>query len=70
MTPVSRPRNPRGGSGGASKDGKSRFVELFEWKDGEASDVAHRSPQVMSIWEPMGALAEQMEFIELERAIE
>ncbi len=30
---------------GASKDGKSRFVELFEWKDGEASD---RRPSVAS----------------------
>ncbi len=55
---------------GVAKDGLSRYVETFEWKDGEASGVAHRSPQVMSIWEPMGALAEGMEFIELEKAIE
>ena len=55
---------------GTSKDGRRRFVELFEWMDGEASGVAHRSPQVMSVWEPMGALVEAMEFIELERAIE
>ncbi len=55
---------------GSAGDGKRRFVELFEWKDSEASGVAHQSPQVMSIWEPMGALAEGMEFIELERPIE
>jgi len=55
---------------GDARDGKRRFVELFEWKDSEASGVAHQSPQVMSIWEPMGALAEGMEFIELERPIE
>jgi quinol monooxygenase YgiN len=54
---------------GAAKDGKTRFIELFEWKDDEASGVAHQSPAVMSIWEPMGALAEGMEFIELETAI-
>jgi hypothetical protein len=55
---------------GVSKDGRRRFIELFEWADEEASAVAHRSPRVMSIWEPMGALTEAMEFIELERAIE
>ena len=55
---------------GNARDGRRRFVELFEWKDGEASGVAHQSPRVMSIWEPMGALAEGMEFIELERPIE
>jgi hypothetical protein len=55
---------------GVAKDSKRRFVELFEWKNGEASAVAHRLPRVMSIWEPMGALTEGMEFIELESAIE
>lgn len=54
---------------GGAKDGKRRFIELFEWKDDKASDVAHESPEVMSIWEPMGALAEGMEFIELETSI-
>jgi hypothetical protein len=55
---------------GVGQDGRRRFVELFEWKDGEASAVAHQSPEVMSIWEPMGALAEGMEFIELEGSID
>jgi hypothetical protein len=54
---------------GATKDGKRRFIELFEWKDDKAAGVAHESPDVMSVWEPMGALAEGMEFIELESAI-
>ncbi|MGH9322794.1 MAG: hypothetical protein ACRD21_16215 [Vicinamibacteria bacterium] len=54
---------------GDGKDGKRRFVELFEWRDGQASDIAHQSPEVMSVWEPMGALAESMEFIELETSI-
>ncbi|MGH9390349.1 MAG: hypothetical protein ACRD1Z_12100, partial [Vicinamibacteria bacterium] len=43
---------------GNARDGKRRFVEIFEWKDGEAAGVAHQSPRVMSIWEPMGALAD------------
>ena len=34
------------------------YHELFEWKDGRAPEVAHQSPEVMAIWEPMGALCE------------
>lgn len=54
---------------GRGKDGKSCFIELFEWKDGKASDIAHETPEVMGVWEPMGDLAEAMEFIELETPI-
>jgi hypothetical protein len=38
------------------------YVELFPWKDEEAPGRAHRMPEVMAIWEPMGALCEAMEF--------
>jgi hypothetical protein len=55
---------------GDAKDGKRRFIELFEWKNDKSSDIAHHSPDVLSIWEPMGALAETMEFIRLETAID
>ena len=34
------------------------FVEIFSWVDADSSDVAHRSPEVMAIWEPMGGLVE------------
>ena len=44
------------------KEGKTVFVELFSWKDADAPDVAHQTPEVMSVWEPMGALAEEMNF--------
>ena len=37
------------------------FVEIFDWKDGRASDVAHQTPEVMAIWEPMGPLLENLE---------
>ena len=37
------------------------YVELFDWKDGRASDVAHQTPEVMAIWEPMGPLLENLE---------
>ncbi|MGZ6028718.1 MAG: hypothetical protein ACXWK5_04790 [Myxococcaceae bacterium] len=42
------------------------FVELFQWKDERASDIAHQSPEVMAIWEPMGPLLEVLELRKLE----
>lgn len=38
------------------------FVEIFSWKDARQPDLAHQSPEVMKVWEPMGALCEHMEF--------
>ncbi len=51
---------------GSGKDGKTSFIEIFEWKDDKAPDVAHQSPEVMAVWEPMGALTTGMEFIPIE----
>jgi len=34
------------------------IVEIFEWSDGAAPELAHASPEVMAVWEPMGALVE------------
>ncbi|PYP85640.1 MAG: hypothetical protein DMF61_16030 [Blastocatellia bacterium AA13] len=51
---------------GSTKDGKQSFIEIFEWKDEETPNIAHQTPEVMAIWEPMGALTEGMEFIHLE----
>jgi hypothetical protein len=48
------------------RDHKSYFVELFEWKDGAAADVAHQSPEVMAIWEPMTPMLEHMQITEVE----
>ena len=44
------------------KSGKTVFIEMFSWKDAGAPDVAHQTPEVMSVWEPMGALADEMNF--------
>jgi hypothetical protein len=30
------------------------FIERFEWRDEQASDLAHQTPEVMSVWETMG----------------
>ena len=34
------------------------FVHIFEWCDEQASRTAHDTPEVMAIWEPMGACVE------------
>jgi hypothetical protein len=48
------------------KDGSVSWVEIFQWKDGSSSDVAHQSPEVMSIWEPMGAVLEDLQLHQIE----
>jgi hypothetical protein len=44
-----------GGAGGV-------LVEIFTWKSGASAARAHERPEVMAIWEPMGALCQAMEF--------
>lgn len=34
------------------------FVEIFAWANPESADIAHRSPDVIAVWEAMGALVE------------
>ncbi len=51
---------------GQSQNGKSVYIELFQWKNTEAVGAAHALPEVMAVWEPMGALTEGMEFIDVE----
>ena len=42
------------------------FVEIFSWKDAESPSVAHQTPEVMALWEPMGAFLERLELARLE----
>jgi hypothetical protein len=44
------------------------FVEYFQWKDGRSSDVAHQTPEVMAVWEPMGPVLEELTICEVEPA--
>jgi hypothetical protein len=48
------------------KVGSVSWVEIFQWKDGSSSDVAHESPEVMSIWEPMGTVLEDLQLLQIE----
>ena len=49
------------------KMGAVFFVERFSWKDAKAPETAHHMPEVMSVWEPMGGLAEKMAFGHVEQ---
>jgi hypothetical protein len=53
---------------GTNNSGAVVWVENFEWKDASSPGLAHQMPEVMKVWEPMGALTESMEFIDLEPA--
>jgi hypothetical protein len=45
---------------------REQFIEQFTWKDGSASDVAHQTPEVMAVWEPMTPFLEEMTICEVE----
>lgn len=49
-----------------TKTGKTVFVEMFAWKDAAAPDIAHQMPEVLSVWEPMLALADKRIFLPVE----
>ena len=42
------------------RSGETFFVEMFSWRDKQAPDVAHQTPEVMAVWEPMTPLLEGM----------
>jgi hypothetical protein len=39
-----------------AKDGT--YVEVFEWRSEESARLAHEHPEVASVWEAMGAVAD------------
>ena len=43
-----------------------QFIEQLVWKDCKSSDVAHQTPEVMAVWEPMGPLHEELTICEAE----
>lgn len=51
---------------GQDKAGNVFFVEQFSWKDPNSPHVAHQTPEVMAVWEPMGALTEGMDFVQVQ----
>jgi hypothetical protein len=45
---------------------RESIVEMFVWKDGHAPELAHQTPEVMSVWEPMGPVLEDLTICEVE----
>jgi hypothetical protein len=48
------------------KRGGIAFVETFQWKDPTSSEVAHQTPEVMRVWEPMGEFLEGLDLYRVE----
>jgi|SRR4051812_41599875 hypothetical protein len=42
------------------------FVEMFSWRDEEAPNLAHQMPEIMSIWEPMTPMLDNLELAVIE----
>lgn len=60
----------RGLPGHGDKDHHARpstFYEIMVWKSQKGPELAHQTPEVMAVWEPMGAICESMEFPAVER---
>lgn len=38
------------------------YVEIMTWRDRKGPQIAHQTPEVMAVWEPMGAICEEMDF--------
>lgn len=60
-------RSVPSGKPGEGQDAPCIIVEIFTWKTGASAGVAHQTPEVMAVWEPMGALCDDMDFPHFER---
>lgn len=43
---------------GKDDTGGPVFTEIFTWTSANAPQLAHEKPEVMAVWEPMGAICE------------
>ncbi len=48
------------------RSGDEYFVEMFQWKDEDASTTAHQTPEIMAVWEPMGVILDDMSIVQLQ----
>ena len=59
------PRMYRGRASGkpdGSHGAAGVYIEIFEWKNASAPGVAHQTPEIMAVWEPMGMHCSNMDF--------
>ena len=47
---------------GAEHGAAGAYFEIFSWQSPESPSLAHQLPEVMAVWEPMGAICEKMDF--------
>lgn len=55
------------GKPGGGHDAPNTIVEIFSWKTGASAGLAHQTPEIMAVWEPMGAICDAMDFPHFER---
>lgn len=48
------------------RKGDTFFVEIFSWKDEGSARVAHETPEVMAVWEPMEGVLEDLTITNIE----
>lgn len=48
------------------REGRVAYVEIFAWKDSKSSEVAHQTPEVMAVWEPMANVMDGMDIARAE----
>jgi hypothetical protein len=41
---------------------------MFSWRDEQAAGIAHQTPEVMAVWEPMTPLLESLEISVIDAA--
>ena len=47
------------------RTGAVSFIEIFSWKDKDAPTIAHETPEVMAVWEPMGSVLDELQLLSL-----
>jgi len=52
------PSGKPGGDHGAA----GVYFEIFSWENENGPQIAHQTPEVMAVWEPMGAICKHMDF--------
>lgn len=48
------------------RTGATYFVEKFQWATPDSAAIAHQTPEVMAVWEPMGPVLENLVLTQIE----
>ncbi len=54
------------GKPGDKHGSEGKYIEIIIWNSAQGPQVAHETPGVMAVWEPMGAICEKMDFPQYE----